>query len=178
MVEVAAPHPLQLHGDSHVVTDSEPYNSGQSTDPDSYLSKTKKQKHSVDGAQSLGYQTEDEGFHSDKNQTDSSSSEGAGTRTGNKSENQNSLTKPTTQKLELPSKPGTKNTPRLSPRRDQENGMDLKQQLVIWKKANFLLDNIAITPVLCEKLIEEGIFTTDMINQVQASKCYKFQRIK
>ena len=45
--------------------------------------------------------------------------------------------------------------------------MDLKQQLVIWKKANYLLDNMVITPVLCEKLIEEGIFTVDMINQVQ-----------
>ena len=160
----------QLQGDSHVILNPEPCNFGQSAIPDLHLGKAGEQRRSSGIAQSLSYQTEDEGFHSDKNHTDSSSTENASPPNRTKVENQDSATKLSKQKLEISSKPRTKSSSRLSPRRDQENGMDLKQQLVIWKKANFLLDNIAITPVLCEQLIEEGIFTTDMINQVQASK--------
>ena len=160
MVEIAAQ--AQLHCDSmpSAMTASEPY-AGHTivldTNPD-------KKGETTRVAHSMGYHTEDEGFHSDKNPTDSSSGEGTNSHAGNTGKNAVSTTKHT---LDIVSKQSTKTTPRLSPRRDQENGMDLKQQLVIWKKANFLLDNIAITPVLCEKLIEEGIFTTEMINQVQ-----------
>ena len=160
MIEIATQP--QLHADSmpSAVTASEPY-SGHTIVLDTNLDK-KAEKTRV--AHSVGYHTEDEGFHSDKNPTETSSGEETNSHVGNTVKNVNSTAQHT---LDILSKQSTKTTPRLSPRRDQENGMDLKQQLVIWKKANFLLDNIPITPVLCEKLIEEGIFTTEMINQVQ-----------
>ena len=47
--------------------------------------------------------------------------------------------------------------------------MDLKQQLVIWKRAAWLQANIALTPLLYDRLVEEGIFTSSMMTKVQVS---------
>ena len=47
-----------------------------------------------------------------------------------------------------------------------ENGMDLKEQLVIWKRAGYLLDNIALTPKLSEQLVDQGIFTLEMMRNI------------
>ena len=165
MVEIAAQSQLHSNSMPTAVTTTEP-NSGQTILLDTNLDK-KEEKTRLGVAHSVGYHTEYEGFHSDKNPADNSSGEETNSPVGNTVKNANSTAK---HRLDILSTQSTKTTPRLSPRRDQENGMDLKQQLVIWKKASFLLDNIAITPVLCEKLIEEGIFTTEMINQVQVRK--------
>lgn len=51
-----------------------------------------------------------------------------------------------------------------------ENKMDLKQQLVIWKRANYLQGHIALSPLLYDRLVEEGIFTAQMMTQVQVSR--------
>ena len=50
-----------------------------------------------------------------------------------------------------------------------ENGMDLKEQLVIWKRAGYLLDNIALTPKLSAQLVDEGIFTMEMMKKIMVS---------
>jgi hypothetical protein len=47
--------------------------------------------------------------------------------------------------------------------------MDLKHQLVIWKKAEYLLKNLALTPKLCDLLVDYGLFTSEMIAKVQVS---------
>lgn len=48
--------------------------------------------------------------------------------------------------------------------------MDLKHQLVIWKKAEYLLKNLALTPKLCDLLVDYGLFTSEMIAKVQVRK--------
>lgn len=47
--------------------------------------------------------------------------------------------------------------------------MDLKEQLVIWKKAEYLVDNIAWTPKLQCQLVEEGILTARMVADIHVS---------
>lgn len=47
--------------------------------------------------------------------------------------------------------------------------MDLKEQLVVWKKSSYLLDHVTLSPRLCEGLVDEGLFNADMMNEVYVS---------
>ncbi len=53
--------------------------------------------------------------------------------------------------------------------RNPQIGMGLKEQLVIWKRSGWLLDNIVLTPKLCDSLVEQDIFTAAMMAEVQVS---------
>ena len=45
--------------------------------------------------------------------------------------------------------------------------MDLKQQLVIWKRAGFLLDNVALSPTLLDNLMAGDVITPAMAGEIQ-----------
>ena len=47
--------------------------------------------------------------------------------------------------------------------------IDLRHQLVLWKKSEFMLDNIAFTSDFCEALVNEGLFNVDMMGEVMVS---------
>jgi len=47
------------------------------------------------------------------------------------------------------------------------NRMDLKEQLVIWKRSAYLLEHISLTPQLCSRLVDYQLFTPDMMADVQ-----------
>ena len=44
--------------------------------------------------------------------------------------------------------------------------IDLRHQLVLWKKTDFMLDNIAFTGDFCDALVTEGLFNVDMMGEV------------
>lgn len=48
-----------------------------------------------------------------------------------------------------------------------KNSMDLKQQLIIWKKTDFLLNNVAFTPKLCEELVDLDVCSLKTITDIQ-----------
>ena len=63
--------------------------------------------------------------------------------------------------------------------RGEENGgggsgkyMDLFQQLVLWKKTQFLLDNLCFTQDLCDALVENDLFDAEMMNEIMVSEDY------
>jgi hypothetical protein len=47
--------------------------------------------------------------------------------------------------------------------------MDMKQQLVLWKKASYLMDNISLTQEFMEKLVDYGLFNREMMDQIYVS---------
>lgn len=47
--------------------------------------------------------------------------------------------------------------------------MDLKQQLVIWKRSEYLLKNVALTPKLCDLLVDYDLFSAEMVAKIQVS---------
>ncbi|ELT87060.1 hypothetical protein CAPTEDRAFT_222838 [Capitella teleta] len=46
--------------------------------------------------------------------------------------------------------------------------MDLKQQLIIWKRSSYLLDNIAMTRELVSGLVDNDLFNVPMMDDVQS----------
>ena len=44
--------------------------------------------------------------------------------------------------------------------------MDLFQQLILWKKTTFLLDNICFTQEMCDGLVENDLFDAEMMTEI------------
>ena len=53
---------------------------------------------------------------------------------------------------------------------DFRKAMDLKQQLVIWKRAGFLLDNVALSPTLLDNLLAGDVITPVMAGEIQVGQ--------
>jgi len=51
----------------------------------------------------------------------------------------------------------------------RRTNMDLKQQLVLWKKANYLMDNINLSQPFLNKLVDYGLFNRAMMDQIHVS---------
>ena len=51
----------------------------------------------------------------------------------------------------------------------KRTNMDLKQQLVLWKKVSYLLDNISLSQPFLDKLVDYGLFSRDMMDQIHVS---------
>ena len=124
MIEVAAP--LQRHGNrmSSLVTKSETFANGHPTvlEPNMSKDSSGKQKRHLsscgeDDVQVRGYQSEDEGFHSDKNHAVNHIGEDHSSQKTNDFKKRGSFTK---EKFEVIPKPSYKASQRLSPERDQE----------------------------------------------------------
>ncbi len=47
--------------------------------------------------------------------------------------------------------------------------MDLKEQLVIWKRSGYLLDHLTLNQPLQEKLVDMGVFTSSMMTKIMVS---------
>ena len=48
--------------------------------------------------------------------------------------------------------------------------MDLKQQLVIWKRTGFLLDNVALSDTLLDNLLNDDVITPNMAAEIQVGQ--------
>ena len=53
-------------------------------------------------------------------------------------------------------------------------GMDLKEQLVIWKRAEYLIDNMAWTSKLQDRLVHEGVLTAPMVADIEVGRILCF----